>query len=54
MISFFRRYLTSWFALGLFGLVLLAFALSGVGNTSFSGLTGGGGVARVGGVEISE
>ncbi len=54
MISLFRRYLTSWFALGLFGLVLVAFALSGVGNTSFSGLTGGGGVANVGGVEISE
>ncbi len=54
MISLFRRYLTSWFALGLFGLVLIAFAVSGVGNTSFGGLTGGGGVASVGGVEISE
>ena len=55
MISLFRKYLTSWFALGLFGLVLVAFAISGVGNTSFGGLTGGGdGVAAVGGTTISE
>ena len=54
MISLFRKYLTSWFAIGLFGLVLAAFALSGVGNTSFAGLTSGGGVATVGGSEISE
>ncbi len=54
MISLFRRYLTSWFALGLFGLVLAAFAISGVGNTSFGGLVGGGGVAGVGGEEITE
>lgn len=54
MISLFRKYLTSWFALGLFGLVLAAFAISGVGNTSFGGLTSGGGVASVGGVEVSE
>ncbi len=54
MISLFRKYLTSWFALGLFALVLAAFALSGVGNSSFSGLTGGGGVATVGGSDISE
>ncbi len=55
MISLFRKYLTSWFALGLFGLVLVAFAISGVGNTSFGGLVGGGGgVASVGGTEISE
>ena len=54
MISLFRKYLTSWFALALFGLVLLAFALGGVGNSSFGGLTGGGGVATVGGVEITE
>lgn len=54
MISLFRKYLTSWFALGLFGLVLVAFALSGVGNTSFGGLVNGGGVAMVGGTEVSE
>jgi peptidyl-prolyl cis-trans isomerase D len=54
MISFFRKYLTSWFAIGLFGLVLAAFALSGVGNTSFGGLTSGGGVATVGGEQVSE
>lgn len=54
MISLFRKYLTSWFALGLFGLVLVAFAISGVGNTSFGGLVNGGGVAMVGGTEISE
>ena len=54
MISLFRKYLTSWFALGILGLVLVAFALSGVGNTSFSGLVSGGGVATVGGTEIGE
>lgn len=53
MISLFRKYLTSWFALALFGLVLVAFAISGVGNTSFGGLTSGG-VASVGGSDISE
>ena len=54
MISLFRKYLTSWFALALFGLVLAAFAISGVGNTSFGGLTSGGGVATVGGSDITE
>ena len=54
MISLLRKYLTSWFALGLFALVLLAFALGGVGNSSFGGLVGGGGVATVGGTEITE
>ncbi len=53
MISFFRKYLTSWFALALFGLVLVAFAFTGVGNTSFGGLASGG-VATVGGTDISE
>ena len=54
MISLFRKYLTSWFALGILGLVLVAFALSGVGNSSFSGLVSSGGVATVGGTEIGE
>ncbi len=54
MISLFRKYLTSWFALALFGLVLVAFAISGVGNTSFGDLTSGGGIAKVGGKDISE
>ena len=53
MISLFRKYLTSWFALGILGLVLLAFAFTGVGNTSFGGATSSG-VASVGGQDISE
>ncbi len=53
MISLFRKYLTSWFALGILGLVLVAFAFTGVGNTSFGGATSTG-VATVGGQDISE
>ncbi|MGI4876323.1 MAG: SurA N-terminal domain-containing protein [Janthinobacterium lividum] len=53
MISLFRKYLTSWFALGILGLVLLAFAFTGVGNTSFGSATSAG-VATVGGQDISE
>ncbi|UAJ09213.1 peptidylprolyl isomerase [Polymorphobacter megasporae] len=53
MISLFRKYLTSWFALGILGLVLVAFAFTGVGNTSFGGATSSG-VATVGGQNISE
>ena len=57
MISLFRKYLTSWFALGLLGLVLLAFAVTGIGGTNPFGGGGagsGGGVATVGGKTISE
>ncbi len=53
MITLFRKYLTSWFALGILGLVLVAFAVTGVGNTSFGGITASG-VATVGGQDISE
>jgi len=54
MISLFRRYLTSWFALGILGLVLVAFAVTGVGNTSFGSSLNSGGVATVGGQDVSE
>ena len=55
MISLFRKYLTSWFALGLLGLVLVAFAVTGVGGNPFGGGgSGGGGVAEVGGGTIGE
>ncbi|MGI4877715.1 MAG: SurA N-terminal domain-containing protein, partial [Janthinobacterium lividum] len=53
MITFFRKFLTSWFALGLLGLLLVAFAFSGIGTNPFGG-AGGGGVAHVGGTELTE
>jgi peptidyl-prolyl cis-trans isomerase D len=43
MLTFFRRYLSSWAVLGLFGLILIAFVITGVGTDSSFG--GGNGVA---------
>ena len=43
MISFFRRALSSWLALGLFALVLVAFIITGVNGPTMGG---GGGVGR--------
>lgn len=55
MITFFRKFLTSWFALGLLGLVLLAFVVTGIGgDPTGGGLGGGSGVAKVGGTSLSE
>ncbi len=53
MITFFRKWLTSWPALILLGLVLVAFAVTGVGDP-FGGSAPGGSVAKVGGKTISE
>ena len=53
MLSFFRKWLTSWPVLALLGLVLVAFVVTGVGDPF-----GGGGrdtsVARVGNAKITE
>lgn len=54
MITLFRKYLTSWFALGLLGLVLVAFAVTGIGDNPFTAGGGSTGVASVGGTEIGE
>lgn len=55
MITFFRKFLTSWFALAILGLVLVAFAVTGIGNNPFSGgMSSGSGVAQVGGTSLSE
>ncbi len=55
MISFFRRALSSWVVLGLLGLIMIAFIVTGVGTPS--GLdnlsVGGSNVAKVGKVSIS-
>lgn len=48
MISFFRRALSSWIVLGLLGLVMLAFIVTGVGAPT--GLEGGGGSAPGGSI----
>lgn len=53
MITFFRRWLTSWPVLVLLGLVLVAFAITGVGDP-FRGGGPAGSVATVGGRTISE
>jgi peptidyl-prolyl cis-trans isomerase D len=53
MISFFRRYLTSWPALALFGVILVAFAVTGV-NDPFGGSAPQGSVAKVGKRTITE
>jgi len=51
MISFIRRALSSWIALGILGLVLVAFIITGVGGPG--GVSGGGGsgtvIAKAGG-----
>lgn len=58
MISFFRRALSSWIVLGLFGLIMIAFIITGVGTPSGLGELGGGvgasNVAKVGGEPITD
>ncbi len=53
MITFFRRWLTSWPALILLGLVLLAFAVTGIGDP-FGKSAPAGAVAKIGDRTISE
>ena len=57
MISFFRKFLTSWVVLGLFGIILVSFAVTGFGSGGIGGLEqlalGGDSVAKVGRVEIT-
>ncbi|WP_439546040.1 peptidylprolyl isomerase [Sandarakinorhabdus sp.] len=53
MISFFRRYLTSWPVLILFGIILVAFAVTGVGDP-YGGSAPAGSVAKVGDRTITE
>ena len=56
MITFIRKALTSWFALGLLGLVVVAFAVTGIGDPFGSKGSGVGGtdIARVGKTSISD
>jgi len=56
MITFFRRALTSWFALALLGLVVVAFAVTGIGDPfgGKSGAPAGTALARVGSADIGE
>lgn len=53
MISFFRRYLTSWPVLVLFGFILVAFAVTGVGDP-LGGSAPVGSVAKVGSRTVTE
>lgn len=53
MISFFRRYLTSWPVLVLFGLILVAFAVTGVGDP-LGGSAPAGSIASVGKRTVTE
>ncbi|TZG24942.1 peptidylprolyl isomerase [Sphingomonas montanisoli] len=54
MISFFRRALSSWLVLGLLGLILVAFIVTGVSTPSSLGAGDGGTtVAKVGGKSVS-
>ena len=54
MISFFRRALSSWVVLGLLGLIMVAFIITGVESPSILGGGGGGAtVAKVDGKKIS-
>lgn len=53
MISFFRRYLSSWPVLILFGIILVAFAVTGVGDP-YGGSAPAGSVAKVGNRTITE
>lgn len=55
MITFIRKALTSWFALGLLGLVLLAFAVTGIGDPfNTKGAARGTTLARAGNNDVSE
>jgi peptidyl-prolyl cis-trans isomerase D len=47
MLSFFRRALSSWLVLGLLGLLMIAFVVTGVGTPSSMGALGGVGSADV-------
>lgn len=55
MISFFRRALSSWMVLGLLGLIMIAFIVTGVNAPSSlgGGTDGGATIANVGGSKIS-
>lgn len=53
MISFFRRYLTSWPVLILFGVILIAFAVTGV-NDPLGGSAPGSAIAKVGSRTVTE
>ena len=53
MISFFRRYLTSWPALLLFAIIVVAFAVTGI-NDPFGGGAPAGSLAKVGGRTVTE
>lgn len=57
MISFFRRALSSWIVLGLLGLIMIAFIVTGVGTPSGLGDLGGGAtgetVAKIGSERLS-
>jgi peptidyl-prolyl cis-trans isomerase D len=53
MISFIRRYLTSWPALALFAVILVAFAVTGV-NDPFGGGAPAGSLAKVGKRTVTE
>ena len=55
MISFFRRALSSWIVLGLLGLILVAFIITGVNTPGAPGGAAGGGgavIAKAGGTKI--
>jgi peptidyl-prolyl cis-trans isomerase D len=54
MIQFFRRALSSWFALGLFALILGAFIITGVRDPSLGGGGQPGVIATVGSLTITE
>ncbi len=54
MITFFRRWLTSWPALALLGLVLVAFAVTGVGDPLGGGGTPAGSFATIGDRTLGE
>ena len=53
MITFFRRALSSWVAIAILGLVLVAFIVTGVSTPDMGGATGGGAtIAKAGGRKI--
>jgi len=54
MIAFFRRAMSSWLVLGLLGLVLIAFIVTGVGDPFGGGGVGGNRLASVGKTAITE
>ncbi len=54
MITFFRRALSSWVVLGLLGLVLVAFVVTGIHDPFGGGSAAGSNVAAVGNKQISE